>query len=795
MSDSLSTDILTEELERLRQENASLTVEVRKQSRQLASNVRIIAGIESNFNARMGVLEKVTAESEKQKRFLTYFMKKSENYVIFLDENVKVAYCTESLLKKIGVPNFEYIDGMSLLGLYQMFGDQEYLLTAEEMLNEAIEKRGTVSKDIKLDIGGSGDVRIYQVQQFPIFDSEGSFRGAIVFYYDNTKLVNAKLAADEATKAKSAFLAHMSHEIRTPMNAIIGMSELAEREYGKPEGLEYIGEIGQAGNNLLSIINDILDFSKIEAGNFELNPAPYEMASLLNDVLNIIHVYIGEKPISFMTEIDEGIPASIIGDETRTRQILLNLLSNAAKYTHNGFVKFSATFKRVGDNSVRLSFSVADSGIGLKPEDMGNLFGEFARLDGTSNKNVEGTGLGLAITQNLCRIMDGDVMVTSEYGKGSVFTATFIQGCNNFEPIGKISEKAYTRTKNTDIRFSAPTAKVLIVDDNVTNLKVAEGLLSPYKTKISTCLSGGEVLQLLQQGNRYDIIFMDHMMPGMDGMETTDRIRAVEGEYFKAVPIVALTANAVVGVKETFLKNGFSDYLSKPIETSKLNDTMERWIPKGKWEHPVETTKKTDMVDFRIDGVDTARGLAAVGGSAATYTKVLSLFCKDAATRLEFLRNKQTESDLLTFITHVHSLKSAAGNIGAARLSEEAAVLEEAGKQSDVAAIDAKLGEFCKSLESLTTNITAALPREQASEQVAVTVKTLDEEALSRLRTAIKAEDRAEAESVLSELSAVSLSVGNKKLLDIIANNVHFAEFVKAERSLDILTVKLLNTL
>ncbi|GHS92648.1 hypothetical protein FACS1894139_11940 [Planctomycetales bacterium] len=397
----------------------------------------------------------------------------------------------------------------------------------------------------------------------------------------NQELVVLNRAAQAASAAKSSFLAQMSHEIRTPMNAIIGMSELARRDYGTPSGLEHIGDIQQAGANLLAIINDILDFSKIEAGGLAVNCAPYEIASVFNDARHIIASRIGEKNLEFTCSIAPEIPARLLGDAVRVRQILLNLLSNAVKYTPQGFVKFFADCEFIDAASVRLTFIVDDSGIGIKPEDLPALFGEFKRLDGSRNANIEGTGLGLSIARNLCRAMGGEITVTSEYRSGSTFTATIMQKYEDRRPLGDIANAGVAPANSADaVRFLAPTARVLVVDDIATNLKVANGLLADYQMQIDTCLSGEDAVALARK-NEYDVIFMDHMMPEMDGIEATKLIREL-GERWRNLPIIALTANAVGGMREMFLASGFNDFLSKPIDTEKLNALLEQWLPPTK---------------------------------------------------------------------------------------------------------------------------------------------------------------------------------------------------------------------
>jgi len=521
----------------------------------------------------------------------------------------------------------------------------------------------------------------------------------------NIQLINANKQAETASRVKSEFLAKMSHEIRTPMNAITGMTELVLRRDLSNEARNEIKDIRQAGKNLLSIINDILDLSKIESGKLEIIPIKYLLASVINDTVNIIRMRMKEKPIRLFTNIDSTIPYSLIGDEVRLRQILINLTSNAVKFTVKGNVSLSITTLKKEDNKIWLKISVADTGKGIKKEDLEKLFSDFVQVDKDYIFNAEGTGLGLSITKRLCSAMGGSINVESEYGKGSVFTVIIPQIINSSKPFAAVeyAEKkktlVYERRKvyadsirwslenmnvphvvtenfndfsealkreewyyvfsgysfyenilpvvdnipynrkppiallvewgtedfipnvcfvsipvqslsianvlngkpdnteyaeNTDSTgFIFPGAKILVVDDIITNLKVAEGLLSSYKVTVDTCLSGLEAIEAVKK-NKYDIIFMDHMMPEMDGIETTAVIRNWEkeqNEAYKKVPIIALTANAVVGMKEMFLEKGFSDFLSKPIDISELDGILNAWLPEEMRGNEIENKK------------------------------------------------------------------------------------------------------------------------------------------------------------------------------------------------------------
>jgi CheY-like chemotaxis protein len=533
------------------------------------------------------------------------------------------------------------------------------------------------------------------------------------------------LQSENANTAKSQFLSTMSHEIRTPMNAVIGISELILRENISPTVRDYIVHIKQSGAALIAIINDILDFSKIESGKMEIHPGKYGLSSLLNDVVTIIGIRLHEKPLQFKVEIDESLPYLLEGDELRVRQILLNLLGNAVKYTKEGYIRFKVSDGGRDRDTINVKFEISDSGIGIKEEDLKKIFGDFVRFDSDKNRNVEGTGLGLAITNSLCRLMGGEVSVTSVYGKGSTFTVVLPQRILDERPIAgnlSVCENQVPEQSDSAVPFTAPDARILIVDDISVNLMVAEGLLAPYKMQIECCSSGADAV-ILTEKNYYDLVLMDHLMPGMDGIETTARIRAGKCVNLR-VPIVALTANAIVGMKEMFLENGFNDYLSKPIEISALNAIIKKWVPREKQmvtgQDNIENIEKentaaggalnpTEGAGLAIPGIDTRRGIVLTGGSETGYRRVLAAFYKDARERLPLLKDAPREAGLADFTAHVHALKSAAATIGAADVSERAAALEAAGKAGDLTAIKQALPLFYEMLKAAADHICGAL--------------------------------------------------------------------------------------
>ena len=410
----------------------------------------------------------------------------------------------------------------------------------------------------------------------------------------NRKLAVAAEAANQANEAKSHFLSTMSHDIRTPMNAIIGMNEMILRDSREDGTLMYAESIRTAGNTLLGIINDILDFSKIEAGKMELIDVDYNLVALLNDLVNMVQRKAEEKKLTFQLDVDPNLPRVLHGDELRIKQVITNILSNAVKYTKEGGVVFAISGRECEEaDSIMLHVSVRDTGIGIKEEDLGKLFEAFERIEEKKNRNIEGTGLGMAIAQSFLNMMDSKIQVESEYGKGSVFSFDLKQKVVNREPLGDFDAafKSYLSERKTyQVPFMAPRARVLVVDDTEINLKVFVSLLSKTKMQIDTAESGDAGIALFKR-NLYDVIFLDHMMPDKDGIETLQEMRACADIPNQKAPMICLTANAVSEMREMYLEAGFDDYLTKPIDTEKLEDMLLRYLPPDLVEQPTDESE------------------------------------------------------------------------------------------------------------------------------------------------------------------------------------------------------------
>jgi len=730
-----------------------------------------------------------------------------------------------------------------------------------------------------------------------------SFMLALIIGYFITLLTFEKMRSDEENQNKSSFLAKMSHELRTPLNAVLGMSELILREDIPHNIYENALSIKQASSNLLSIINDILDYSKIESGKLEIVPVNYYFSSMINDVISIIRMRLTDKPIKLAVNVDCMIPNRVYGDEVRIRQVLINLLSNAVKYTKEGSIAVNIYGEVKDADTFEFTIEIADTGIGIKDEDIHKLFGDFVQINMAANKGVEGTGLGLVIARNICRAMGGDITVKSVYGEGSTFTVKLTQMFRAYEKfayvedamskqvllyetraiyaksvsmtlknlgvtysmvqnqslfyeelknfsfpfifvssflfssaknildkleidaklvliseygevitakcdriiempaycitianvLNNVIESNYSHEADTGIRFCAPTARVLIVDDIATNLKVAEGLMAPYNMKVDTAKSGMEAIERVKKTN-YDLVFMDHMMPGMDGIEATERIRKLDGEadYYKNIPIIALTAVAISGVKEMFLQNGLNDFLAKPIEMAKLNLILDKWIPKEKQEKITKAQDAATGVTIEIDGIDTKVGLSMTGGSYDAYIRVLEIFHKDCLEKMEEITQALQNNDLYLYTTYVHALKSASANVGALKMSEFAKSLEGAGKNEDVMYITENNDEFFQTVRLLLRSISAVI--DKANEENPTDAPEGDTEqlkaSLTTLKTALDDMDIGIIDNIVTELQAVKWTGSVRDGVEGIFHAILMFEYGDAIDRID----KILNT-
>lgn len=593
--------------------------------------------------------------------------------------------------------------------------------------------------------------------------------------------------AELAAQAKEDFLANMSHEIRTPMNAITGMVELALGNDALPEQeKEYLHNIRMAGEDLVTIIDNILDVTKVGSGVLEISEEEYEITSLVHDVVNAIQVMLGEKQVVLLVDINPEIPSRLRGDDVRIKQVMMNLLSNAAKYTDKGNIHLEVDYAPVGgqDKEIELKVSVTDTGIGMAQDQMKDLFTKFRQADSSRNRERGGSGLGLVISKKLVDLMRGSILAKSEPGKGSEFSFTVVQGVVDARPCIEtdpqtVLQPSYKQDNHTTARagkrgkenryttFTAPEARILLVDDNKVNLKVAEGLLRPYKMRLETADSGKMAIEMVKN-REYDLIFMDHMMPQMDGVETTGIIRGMEEERFRTVPIIALSANAVRGARELFLEAGMNDFVPKPIEMRVMDRALRKWLPEGKIisnrnadeEADKEETQGTaSALSWQMEGIDVSVGMKYSGDDENLYREVLSDYMDTIEEKADIIEKAVKDGDLETYTIEVHSLKSISKSIGALELSELAKDLESNGKNKEWGPIIARTPALINMYRNLYQVI---LPYHTRAGEEEKEKEPIDErrvkELLGQLIESVETFDSIRGEEVIAELSKYDFS-------------------------------------
>lgn len=588
-----------------------------------------------------------------------------------------------------------------------------FLNSMADKIITSINKEQGYSTDDKIYafIQGSQDFfdwkdRHYQVEETVLKDNE-LIQGYMMTIVDVTKIIEQNhlmkrlvLQTEDANRAKTNFVSNMSHEIRTPMNSIVGITEILLRSRHSPKEQEYLLNIQSSGRVLLTIINDVLNCSKMEAGKMQLFDEPYDTCSLFHDLRISMENRIGHSGLELIYDIDQDIPCKLKGDMGRIRQVIINLVNNAIKYTEKGSVRFSVHVRQKNTDKVMLYYEVADTGIGIRKEDHKILFDAFQRVEMDRNRYVEGTGLGLTISQNLVNMMGGVIEVESEYGKGSRFFFTIEQTIIDPTPVSAVNyngQKDNVTEKEAECLFIAPEAHILLVDDNELNLVVAKELLKPLRMQIDTAENGLQAVKMVR-GSQYDLVLMDHMMPVMDGIEAAKAIRALPEDKYQKLPIIALTANAMVDARKEFLNAGMNGFVAKPIDFARICNQLKLWLPKDLVRDVPKEAKKLladDLSDREIQPEDPQMGFSFEEGvnhcgSKAALMKTIRIFYRTIDSKANKIEQCLKEGLIGDYVIEVHALKSSALLIGAVPLSEAAKELEDYGKQGKTEVLEEK---------------------------------------------------------------------------------------------------------
>lgn len=624
-------------------------------------------------------------------------------------------------------------------------------------------------------------------------DTSGNIYKYIEALRKEKELQEKILIIEEANKAKTTFLSNVSHEIRTPINAVLGLDEMIIRESSEPSIVAYANDIKSSGKTLLSLINDILDVSKIEAGKLEIIPVQYELSSVINDLVNMISVKARDKNIAFLLNIDSNIPHLLYGDEIRIKQCALNILSNAVKYTPSGSVTFNVSSTKVDNkDETKLLFTITDTGIGIKEEDMEKLFMPFERMDEKRNRNIEGTGLGISIVQNLLNMMGTSLSVKSEYGKGSTFSFEITQQVLDWEPIGDFNEQFEKSRYNTEEEyesFTSEQSKILVIDDTELNLKVIKGLLKSTLLQIQTALSGEEGLALVTREN-YDLIFIDYRMPHMDGIETLHKMKELKNSLNLNTPCIALTANAVSGARELYLREGFDDYLSKPIESVKLEKMIMKYLPKDKFKIIKQKStslpsqnKFIDLLKF-IPQINLEEAFHNCGGESI-FEEALKDFYTGLESKISKLEDFYNSHDLKNYTVLVHAFKSTTRLIGVMEISAKCQ-LQESITQEGIETEQYKTlhSEILTSLNQLKLNLKNYFDIKQpVQEKELITIEKFSQ-ALNTLNELIQVFDFNSCDIIIKEVDKYSIPENFSKFWNDTKESINLVDQAKATNAL-----------
>ena len=594
----------------------------------------------------------------------------------------------------------------------------------------------------------------------------------------------ARLDAVAANEAKSRFLANMSHEIRTPINAVIGMDEMILRESKNAAIKDYAMDIYTSAQTLLSLINDILDFSKIESGKMEIVPVEYDVSSMIHDLVNMVSMRAESKSLELKVEVEEQIPSRMFGDDVRIRQVLTNILTNAVKYTHEGNIWMRVQYRADGPDGI-LHFEVEDTGIGIKEEDLPKLFAEFERIEEKRNRNIEGTGLGMNITVQLLALMGSKLKVDSVYGKGSKFYFDIRQKIVDVTPIGDFESRVKNLAESYEYKtvLFAPDAKILVVDDNSLNRKVFINLLKQTQMHITEAGGGQECLELVKE-NHYDLIFLDHMMPEMDGVETLHHMKELSDYPNKDTPVIVLTANAVTGAREMYLKEGFDDFLSKPIASDKLEKMLWEKLPKEliqekQAEEPVEEYPEANAFSEQLDALPPVDGLDwGYAGMHLPDMEIIEYSVKEfyqllesAAEKLENFQNHIFEDGQLNeYRIQVHGMKSSAATIGIVPLAGMAKVLEFAARDGKIEVVLSMSPVFLEEWRSYKEKLKGVfgLGEEAEEPKEEITDPSLVMALLDMLRINMENMDIDAADETMNQLKAYQYPAGQQEQIDAL---------------------------